>query len=154
MQNPQDPAKSGISSSDSEMQQENTMQEDSDSWPEDNWELECGGCSILREQLEALSANMAFEMETLSQHRFLISKLQDESEAQRSQIVANQVQIDTLQLRVDQLDDTQPPTSNTEAQHGYSRNDQSNSINQMPDLNEPLPEFRRYEQHSNEDKNA
>jgi hypothetical protein len=154
MQNPQDPAKSGISSGDNEMQQENTMQEDSDSWPEDNWEPECRGCNILREQLEVLSANRAFEMETLSQHRFLISKLQDESEAQRSQIVSNQVQIDTLQLRVDQLDDTQPPTSNTEAQHGYLRNSQSNSINQMPDLNEPLPEFRRYEQHSNKDKNA
>jgi hypothetical protein len=154
MQNPQDPAKSSLSSGDSEMHQENTMQEDSDSWPEDNWEPECGGCNNLREQLEALSANRAFEMETLSQHRFLISKLQDESEAQRSQIVANRVQIDTLQLRLDQLDDTQPPTSNTEAQQGYSRNAQSNSINQMPDLNVPLSEFRRHEQHSNEDKNA
>jgi hypothetical protein len=154
MQNPQDPAKSGLSSRDSEMHQENTMQEDSDSWPEDNWVLECGGCINLREQLEALSANRAFEMETLSQHRSLISKLQDESKAQRSQIVSNQVHIDTLQLRVDHLDDTQPPISNIEAQHGYSSNSQSNSINQMPDLNEPLLEFRRYEQHSNEDNNA
>jgi hypothetical protein len=75
MQNPQDPAKSSLSSGDSEMHQENTMQEDSDSWPEDNCEPECGGCNNLREQLEVLSANRAFEMETLSQHRFLISKL-------------------------------------------------------------------------------
>jgi hypothetical protein len=90
------------------------VQEDSDTWPEDNWEPECGGCSSLHEQLVALSANRAFEMETLSQHRFLINKLQDESEAQRSQITTNREQIDTLQLRMDQLEDTQPPTSNTE----------------------------------------
>jgi hypothetical protein len=88
------------------MQQENTVQEDSDTWPEDNWELECGGCNNLREQLGALSANRAFEMDTISQHCFLISKLHDESEAQRSQIATNRVQIDTLQLRMDQLDDT------------------------------------------------
>jgi hypothetical protein len=136
------------------MQQETVAQEDSDTWPEDNWEAECGGCNSLREQLGVLSANQAFEMETLSQHRFLISKLQDESDAQRSQIDANRLQIDTLQHRLDQLDDTQPPTSNSEAQQGYSRNAQSNSINQVPDLNEPLPDFRRNVQQPKVEKNA
>jgi hypothetical protein len=100
-----DLTKSNLSSGDSEMHQENNMQDDSDSWPKDNWKPECGRCSNLREQFEALSANMAFEMETLSQHRFLINELQDENEAQRSQIVANRVKIDILQLRLDQFEE-------------------------------------------------
>jgi hypothetical protein len=52
----------------------------------------------------AMSANHSFEMENLSQHRFLIGKLQDESDAQRSQIEANRLKIDMLQQRLDQLD--------------------------------------------------
>jgi hypothetical protein len=90
----------------------------------------------------AMSTNRAFEMETLSQHRFLISKLQYESDAQRSQIETNHLEIETLQQRLDQLDESQPPISNSDDQQGYSRNVQSNSISQVPDLNEPLPEFR------------
>jgi hypothetical protein len=73
------------------MKQVIDAQEDSGSCPKDDWEVECGGCNSLREQLGALSANHAFEMETLSQHRFLISKLQDESDTQRSQIETNRL---------------------------------------------------------------
>jgi hypothetical protein len=86
------------------MQQENAAQEDSESWPEDDWEVDCGGCRSLRVQMGAMSANHSFEMENLSQHRFLIGKLQDESDAQRSQIEANRLKIDMLQQRLDQLD--------------------------------------------------
>jgi hypothetical protein len=142
MQNPQETVRSGHSSGNNEMQQATVAQEDSGSWPEDDWEVDCGGCSSLRVQMGAMSANRAFELETLSQHRFLIGKLQDESDAQRSQIETNRLKIEMLQQRLDQLDDSQAPPSNSEDQQGYSRNVQSNSINQVPDLNEPLPEFR------------
>jgi len=47
-----------------------------------------------------------------------------------------------LQQRLDQLDESQPPPSNSEDQQGYSRNVQTKSINQVPDLNKPLPEFK------------
>jgi hypothetical protein len=129
------------------MQQENAAQEDSGSWPEDDWEVDCGGCSSLRVQMGAMSANRAFELETLSQHRFLIGKLQDESDAQRSQIEANRLKIEMLQQRLDQLDVSQAPPSNPGDQQGHSRNVQSNSVNQVPDLNEPLPEIRSDMQH-------
>jgi hypothetical protein len=82
MQNPQESIRSSHSSGNSEMQQAIVAQEDSGSWPEDEWEVECGGCSSLRVQMGVMSANRAFEMETLSKHRFLIGKLQDESDAQ------------------------------------------------------------------------
>jgi hypothetical protein len=54
------------------MQQENEAQDDSGSWPEQYWEVDCGGCSSLRVQMSAMSSNQAFEFETLSQHRFLL----------------------------------------------------------------------------------
>jgi len=87
----------------------------------------------------AMSANRAFELENLSRHQFLIGKLQDESDAQRSQIETNRLQIKILRQRLDQLDESQPPPSNSEDQQGYSRNAQSNSINQVLDLDESLP---------------
>jgi hypothetical protein len=55
---------------------------DSGNWVEDSFEEECGGCSRIRLQLGAIGANRAFELETLSQHRHMIEKLQDESYAQ------------------------------------------------------------------------
>jgi hypothetical protein len=44
------------------------------------------GCQRMRIQMGALSSTLTFELETLSQHRHLIERLQDESYAQRSQI--------------------------------------------------------------------
>jgi hypothetical protein len=64
----------------------------------------------------AISANRAFDMETLSQHRFLIGKLQYESDSQRSQIKTNRLQIEILQQRLDQLDESQPPPSKSKDQ--------------------------------------
>jgi hypothetical protein len=63
------------------MQQENEAQDDSISWLEQYWEVDCGGCSSLRVQMSAMISNRAFELETLSQHRFLIGKIMDESDA-------------------------------------------------------------------------
>jgi hypothetical protein len=122
------------------MQQGNEAPVDSGSWAEESWEEECGGCSRIRVQLGAMGANRAFELETLSQHRFMIEKLQDESYAQRSQIEDNRMKMETMQRRLEQLEGTQSPPSNPGEQQENSRNAQSNSVNQIPDLNEPHPE--------------
>jgi hypothetical protein len=89
-----------------------------------------------------MSANRAFELETLSQHRFLIGKLQDESDAQCSQIESNHLKIEMLQQRIDQLEVSQAPPCNPSDQQGHSRNVQSNPVNLVPDLNEPHPKIR------------
>jgi hypothetical protein len=122
------------------MQQGNEAPVDSGSWAEEAWEEECGGCSRIRVQLGAMGANRAFELETLSQHRFMIEKLQDESYAQRSQIEDNRMKMETMQRRLEQLEGTQSPPSNLGEQQENSRHAQSNSVNQIPDLNEPHPE--------------
>jgi hypothetical protein len=113
---------------------------DSGNWVEDPLEEECGGCNRLRLQLGAIGANRAFELETLSQHRHMIEKLQDESYAQRSQIEDHRMKIETMQRRLEQLEGTQQPPSNPGEQQENSKNAQSNSVNQIPDLNEPHPE--------------
>jgi hypothetical protein len=122
------------------MQKGNDAPVDLGSWAKDSWEEECGGCSRIRVQLGAIGANRAFELETLSQHRLMIEKLQDESYAQRSQIEDNRMKMETMQRRLEQLEGTQSPPSNPGEQQENSRNAQSNSVNQIPDLNEPHPE--------------
>jgi hypothetical protein len=134
------------------MQHGNEALEDSGSWAEEAWEEDCGGCSSIRVQLGAMNANRAFELETLSQHRFLIGKLQDESEAQRSQIEDNRLKMEMLQRRLEQLEGTQAPPSNPGEQQGNSRHAHSNSVNQIPDLNEPHPENMEDMQHIKTEK--
>jgi hypothetical protein len=60
----------------------------------------------------ALSSTLTFELETLSQHRHLIERLQDESYAQRSQIEEQRSSMEIMQCRLDQLERThqQPST--------------------------------------------
>jgi hypothetical protein len=89
-----------------------------------------------------MCANNAFELETLSQHQFLIIKLQNKRDAQHSEIKTNHLKIEMLQQILDKIDVSQYPPSNLCDQHGYSRKFHSNFVNRVPDLNKPLPEFR------------
>jgi hypothetical protein len=67
-------------------------------------EEECMGCQRTRIQMGALSSTLTFELETLSQHRHLIERLQDESYAQRSQIEEQRSSMEIMQRRLDQLE--------------------------------------------------
>jgi hypothetical protein len=78
------------------MQQGNEAPVDSGSWAEETWEEECGGCSRIRVQLGSIGANRAFELEMLSQHRFMIENIQDESYAHHSQIEDNYIKMETM----------------------------------------------------------
>jgi hypothetical protein len=113
---------------------------ESGNWAEDPFEEECGGCNRIRLQIGAIGTNRAFELETLSQHRHMIENLQDESYAQRSQLEDHRMKMETMQRRLDQLEGVQQPPSNPGEQQENSKNEQSNSVNQIPDLNEPHPE--------------
>jgi hypothetical protein len=50
------------------------------------------------------------------------------------------MKMETMQRRLEQLEGTQQPPSNPGEQQENSKNEQSNSVNQIPDLNEPHPE--------------
>jgi septal ring factor EnvC (AmiA/AmiB activator) len=110
---------------------------DSGHWVEDPIEEECGGCSRIRIQIGAINVNGAFELETLSQHRHMIEKLQDESYTKRSQLEEHRTKMEAMQRRLDQLEGVQHPPSNPRDQQENSKNEQSASVNQIPDLNEP-----------------
>jgi septal ring factor EnvC (AmiA/AmiB activator) len=122
------------------MQSGKGVSADSGHWVEDPIEDECSGCSRIRIQFGAIGANRAFELETLSQHRHMIEKLQDESYAQRSQLEEHRTKMEAMQRRLDQLEGAQHPPSNPGDQQENSKNEQSTSVNQIPDLNEPHPE--------------
>jgi polyhydroxyalkanoate synthesis regulator phasin len=109
-------------------------------------EEECMGCHRMRIQLGALSSTLTFELETLSQHRHLIERLQDESYAQRSQIEEQRSSMEIMQRRLDQLERAQQQPSNPESNQGASKNENSVSVNQISDLNEPHPEVIREQQ--------
>jgi septal ring factor EnvC (AmiA/AmiB activator) len=80
---------------------------DSGHLDEDPIEDECIGCSRMRIQLGALGSTRAFELETLSQHRHMIERLQDESYAQRSQLEEHRTNMEAMQRRLDQLEGVQ-----------------------------------------------
>jgi polyhydroxyalkanoate synthesis regulator phasin len=61
-------------------------------------------------------STLTFELETLSQHRHLIERLQDESYAQRSQIEEQRSSMETMQRRLDQLEGVQHHPSKPESQ--------------------------------------
>jgi hypothetical protein len=113
---------------------------DSGQLDEDSIEEECIGCRRMRIQLGALSSTRTFELETLSQHRHMIERLQDESYAQRSQIEEQRNNMEAMQRRLDQLEGVQHQPSKPESQQGASKNENSVSVNQILDLNEPHPE--------------
>ena len=81
-----------------------------------------------------------FELETMSQHRHLIKRLQDESYAQRIQIEEQCSNMEIMQRRLDQLERVHHQPSNPESHQGESKNEKSVSVNQIPNLNEPHPE--------------
>jgi hypothetical protein len=67
-------------------------------------EEECIGCRRMRIHLGALSSTRNFELETLSQHRHMIERLQDESYAQRIQIEEKCNNMEVMQQCLDQLE--------------------------------------------------
>jgi hypothetical protein len=129
-----------VSSSRKELQKGKGVPVDSGNWVEDPFEEECGECIRLRLQLGEIGANKAFKLETLSQHRHMIEKLQDERYAQRSQIEDHCMKIETMQRILEQLKGTQQPPRNPGEQQENSKNVHSNSFNQISDLNELHPE--------------
>jgi hypothetical protein len=70
----------------------------------------------------------------------MIERLQDESYAQRSQIDEQRSSMETMQRRLDQIEGAQHKPSKTKIQQGPSKNENSVSVNQILDLNEPHPE--------------
>jgi chromosome segregation ATPase len=88
----------------------------------------------------ALKSTLTFELETLSQHQHLIERLQDESYAHRSQIEEKHNSLEIMQSRLDQLERTHQQPSTPESTHGASKNVNSVTVNQIPDLNEPHPD--------------
>ena len=88
----------------------------------------------------ALSATLTFELETLSQHKHLIERIQDEIYSRRRQIEEQHSSMDIMQRRLDQLERAQQQPSNPESNQGASKNENSVTVNQIPDLNEPHPD--------------
>ena len=88
----------------------------------------------------ALRSTLTFELESLSQHRHLIERIQDESYAQRSQIEEQCSSMKTMQCLLDHLEGVKHQPSKQESQQGASKNENSVSVNQISNLNEPHPE--------------
>jgi hypothetical protein len=88
----------------------------------------------------ALNSTLTFELETLSQYRHLIERLQDEIFVERSHIEEQRNSLEIMQSRMDQMERShQQPSSPTSTQ-GASKNVPSATVNQIPDLNEPFPD--------------
>jgi len=85
----------------------------------------------------ALSATLTFELETLSQHRHLIERLQDESYAQRSQIEEHRSCMEILQCHLDHLERTHQQPSIPKSSQGASKNVNLVTVNQISNLNKP-----------------
>jgi hypothetical protein len=93
--------------------------------------LECAGCQRMRIHMGALNSTLTFELETLSHHRHLIERLQDEIFAQRSQIEEQCSYMEILQSRMDQMERShQQPNTPTSTQ-GASKNLTSATVNQI-----------------------
>jgi uncharacterized coiled-coil protein SlyX len=88
----------------------------------------------------ALNSTLTFELETLSQHRHLIERLQDEIYAQRSQIEEQRNSLEIMQSRLDQMERNHQQPSTPASTHGASKNVTSATVNQISDLNEPCPD--------------
>jgi hypothetical protein len=67
-------------------------------------ELECAGCQRMRIHMGALNSTLTFELETLSQHRHLIERMQDKIFAHRSQIEEQHSYMEILQSQMDQME--------------------------------------------------
>jgi hypothetical protein len=82
-------------------------------------------------------STLNFELETLSQHRHLIERLQDEVFSQRSQIEDQCIQMENMQGCMDQIERNhqQPNTPNNTQE--ASKTLTSAIVNQFPNLNEP-----------------
>ena len=98
------------------------------------------GCQRTRIQMGALSSTLTFELETLSQHRNLIERMQDESYAQRNHIEEQRNSPETMNIRLDHLERTHQQPSTPKSTHGASKNATSATVNQIMDLNEPHPD--------------
>jgi hypothetical protein len=122
------------------MQKGKGVLEDLGNWVEDPIEEECDSCIKIRLQIGEIGANKAFELEMLSHHRHVIEKLQDESYAHRIQLKENCIKMEAMQRILDQLEGAQQPPSNPGEKQEHSKNEQSTSVNKIPDLNELHPE--------------
>jgi uncharacterized coiled-coil protein SlyX len=67
-------------------------------------EKEFFGCQRMRIHLGVINSTMTFKLETLSQHRHIIERLQDEVFAQRSQIEDQRNHMENLQGHLDQME--------------------------------------------------
>jgi uncharacterized coiled-coil protein SlyX len=94
----------------------------------------------------ALNSTLTFELETLSHHRHLIERLQDEIFAQRSQIEEQRNSLEIMQSRMDQMERSHQRQSSPTSTQGASKNVTSAIVNQIPDLKEPFPDSI-WEQH-------
>jgi phage shock protein A len=94
----------------------------------------------MRIQMGALSSTLTFELETLSQHRHLVERLQDEIYAQRSQVEEQRSSLEIMQSRLDQIERNHQQPSTPDNTQGASKNVTSATVNQIPDLNEPRPD--------------
>jgi hypothetical protein len=100
-------------------------------------EKDCARCQRLRIHMGEISSTFTFELETLSQHRHLIERLQDEVFTKRSQIEDQRSQMENMQGRLDQMErNYQQPNTQNNTQKA-SRNLTSATMNQVLDLNEP-----------------
>jgi hypothetical protein len=93
--------------------------------------FECAECQRIKIKYGAINSMVSFELETLSQHRHLIGKLQDEVYAQRSQI-------EDLHYRLEQCEKNQRQPSTPTNNGNASRNVSEASVGPIPDLNEPV----------------
>jgi hypothetical protein len=100
-------------------------------------EKDCAGCQRLRIHMGAISSTLTFELETLSQHRHLIERLQDEVFTQCSQIEDQRSQMENMQGRMDQMERNHQQPNTPDNTQEASRNLTSATVNQVPDLNEP-----------------
>jgi methyl-accepting chemotaxis protein len=85
----------------------------------------------------AINSTLTFELETLSQHRHLIERLQDEVFYQRSQIEEQHSHMENMQSHMEQMERNHQQPNTPASTQGASRNLTSATVNQVPDLNEP-----------------
>jgi len=67
----------------------------------------------------------------------LIERLQDESYAQRSQIEEHHSSMDKMQCHLDHIEGVIHHPRKSKSHQGASKNENSVSVNQISDLNEP-----------------
>jgi hypothetical protein len=89
----------------------------------------------------ALNSTLTFELETLSQHKHLIERLQDEIYAQRSQIEEQRISLEIMQNQLDQMEQKNHQPSRPASTHGSSKNVTSTIVNQISSLNKPCSDL-------------